>query len=120
MTKEMKRKNPEAADSDQLDLKKVLLISLGTGTAQMDKYSAGEAAKWGIAGWLTDKGSNPLIDVFTQASVDMVDLHISSVFQTLHSEENYLRIQVSLVFRILRYACTTNARRHTHTGLNPK
>ncbi|CAA6674048.1 unnamed protein product [Spirodela intermedia] len=39
----------------------------------MDKYSAGDAAKWGIVGWLNSQGSNPLIDVFTQASVDMVD-----------------------------------------------
>ncbi|CAA6662450.1 unnamed protein product [Spirodela intermedia] len=59
----------------------------------MDKYSAGDAAKWGIVGWLNNQGSNPLIDVFTQASVDMVDLHISAVFQTLRCEENYLRIQ---------------------------
>ncbi|CAA6662451.1 unnamed protein product [Spirodela intermedia] len=93
MTKETRRKNPEAANSEQLDLKKVLLISLGTGTTQMDKYSAGDAAKWGIVGWLNSQGSNPLIDVFTQASVDMVDLHISGVFQTLRCEANYLRIQ---------------------------
>ncbi|CAA7410007.1 unnamed protein product [Spirodela intermedia] len=93
MTKETRRKNPEAANSKQLDLKKVLLISLGTGTTQMDKYSAGDAAKWGIVGWLNSQGSNPLIDVFTQASVDMVDLHISGVFQTLRCEANYLRIQ---------------------------
>ncbi|CAA6674812.1 unnamed protein product [Spirodela intermedia] len=83
MTKETRRKNPEVGNSEQLDLKKVLLVSLGTGTTQMDKYSAGDAAKWGIVGWLNNQGSNPLIDVFTQASVDMVDLHISAVFQTL-------------------------------------
>ncbi|CAA6674816.1 unnamed protein product [Spirodela intermedia] len=93
MTKETRRKNPEVGNSEQLDLKKVLLVSLGTGTTQMDKYSAGDAAKWGIVGWLNNQGSNPLIDVFTQASVDMVDLHISAVFQTLRCEENYLRIQ---------------------------
>jgi hypothetical protein len=34
------------------------------------------------------------VDVFTQASADMVDFHISTVFQALNSEENYLRIQV--------------------------
>ncbi|RVX15069.1 Patatin-like protein 2 [Vitis vinifera] len=44
-------------------------------------------------GWLLHGGSTPLVDVFTQASADMVDFHISVVFQALHSEDNYLRIQ---------------------------
>jgi len=35
-----------------------------------------------------------LVDVFMQASADMVDFHLSSVFQALHLEANYLRIQV--------------------------
>ncbi|CAH1439189.1 unnamed protein product [Lactuca virosa] len=43
-------------------------------------------------GWLVE-ALTPLVDVFTQASGDMVDYHISTVFQALHSEENYLRIQ---------------------------
>jgi len=31
----------------------------------------------------------PLVDVFTQASADMVDFHISTIFQALNSEENH-------------------------------
>lgn len=58
------------------------------------EYSADEAAKWGVVGWLTSGGSTPLVDVFTQASADMVDLHLSVVFQALRFEKNYLRIQV--------------------------
>ncbi|KAL6212488.1 hypothetical protein ACLB2K_017708 [Fragaria x ananassa] len=72
-----------------------LVISLGTGsTIPKIKYDAHVVAKWGEIEWLTSGGSTPLIDAFMQASVDMVDLHLSVVFQALKSEENYLRIQV--------------------------
>ena len=54
------------------------------------------AAKWGTLGWLIHGDSTPLVDVFMQASGDMVDFHLSAVFRALRSEENYLRIQVSL------------------------
>ncbi|KAE9458521.1 hypothetical protein C3L33_09580, partial [Rhododendron williamsianum] len=75
-------------------LGRLLVISLGTGTAKIEeKYVANDAAKWGLLGWLTSDGSSPLIDVFTHASADMVDLHLSVIFQALHSEKKYLRIQ---------------------------
>ncbi|KAK7383113.1 hypothetical protein VNO78_28782 [Psophocarpus tetragonolobus] len=72
-----------------------LVISLGTGSQKQEmKYSAVEAAQWGIFSWVsTTNGGTPLIDAFSQASSDMVDFHISSVFQALNSEHNYLRIQ---------------------------
>lgn len=57
------------------------------------------AAKWGTLGWLLHGGSVPLLDVFTQASGDMVDFHLSAVFQALHSEDYYLRIQVTKPLR---------------------
>lgn len=66
-----------------------LVISLGTGSQKQEmRYSANEAAHWGTLSWVT-----PLIDTFAQASADMVDYHIASVFQALKSEHNYLRIQ---------------------------
>ena len=78
----------------QMDYRRLLVISLGTGSQkEEEKYNADGAAKWGLVGWLTDGGSTPLVDVFTQASADMVDYHLSVVFQALHSEKNYLRIQ---------------------------
>lgn len=58
------------------------------------KYNAPEAAKWGLLSWLTSGGSTPIIDAFSHSSSDMVDLNLSVVFQALHSEKNYLRIQV--------------------------
>ncbi|TYG69326.1 hypothetical protein ES288_D05G222400v1 [Gossypium darwinii] len=51
------------------------------------------AAKWGLLGWLTCEHSTPLIDVFMQASSDMVDFHNATVFKALKSEKSYLRIQ---------------------------
>lgn len=78
------------------DYDRFLVISVGTGSAKSEeKYDASGAAKWGILGWLIGcGGSTPLVDVFTQASADMIDLHLSVVFQALHSEQSYLRIQV--------------------------
>ncbi|CAH1439188.1 unnamed protein product [Lactuca virosa] len=71
-----------------------LVLSLGTGSPQFqEKYDATKSSSWGILGWLAGGGSTPLVDVFTQASGDMVDYHISTVFKALHSQENYLRIQ---------------------------
>ncbi|XVE70025.1 hypothetical protein DITRI_Ditri10aG0038400 [Diplodiscus trichospermus] len=76
-----------------MDHARFLVISLGTGSRKAEQiYSAKQAAKWGLMGWLTSGGSTPLVDVFTQASGDMVDLHIAEVFQALQSDK-YLRIQ---------------------------
>nr|GLL17456.1 patatin-like protein 1 [Ipomoea trifida] len=61
--------------------------------ANNPKYSADMAAKWGIIGWLTHAGGNPLIDVFSHASSDMVDYHIITSFHSLNVGDNYLRIQ---------------------------
>lgn len=72
-----------------------LVLSLGTGSPKYEeKYDANTSSNWGVFGWLSSSGSTPLIDVFTQSSSDMVDYHISTVFQALQSGESYLRIQV--------------------------
>ncbi|XP_010269056.1 PREDICTED: patatin-like protein 2 [Nelumbo nucifera] len=94
VTKEILKGNPDFFPIKPMDYGRFLVISLGTGSPKKDeKYSAKMAAKWGILGWLLSRGSTPLVDVFTQASGDMVDFQISVVFQALHSEINYLRIQ---------------------------
>ncbi|KAF9622477.1 hypothetical protein IFM89_031881, partial [Coptis chinensis] len=94
MTKQILHENSDFAPIQPLDYTRFLVISLGTGAAKtQEKYDASMAAKWGILGWLTADGSTPLVEVFTQSSADMVDYHISVVFQALKSEANYLRIQ---------------------------
>ncbi|KAJ9166202.1 hypothetical protein P3X46_020984 [Hevea brasiliensis] len=92
--KEINRDNADFFPIKPTDYSRFLVLSLGTGSPKSEeKYHADDAAKWGLLGWLTSEHSTPLVDVFMQASSDMVDYHISTVFQALHSEENYIRIQ---------------------------
>ncbi|KAH6755705.1 phospholipase A 2A [Perilla frutescens var. hirtella] len=94
VTKQIFDGNPDFFPVKPADYGRFLVISVGTGSAKAErKYSAKKAAKWGVLGWLINGGSTPIVDVFTQASADMVDFHISVFFQALHSEQNYLRIQ---------------------------
>lgn len=96
VTREVFKENPDFFPIKPMDYGRFLVISLGTGAkAEEEKYSAKEARKWGVLGWLASSGNTPLIDAFVQASGDMVDIHISVVFQALRSSKHYLRIQVS-------------------------
>ncbi|KAK2994429.1 hypothetical protein RJ640_001245 [Escallonia rubra] len=91
VTKQIIRGSP---DFFPMGYGRFLVISLGTGSSKPEKkYEADEAAKWGVLGWLSNDGSTPLVNVFTQASADMVDFHLSVVFKALKSEDRYLRIQ---------------------------
>ncbi|XP_052202513.1 patatin-like protein 2 [Diospyros lotus] len=94
VTKQIFNKNPDFFPIKAMDFDRLLVISIGTGsTKQERRYNAEMAAKWGVLGWLHNAGSTPLVDVFTQASADVVDVHNFVVFQAFHSEDNYLRIQ---------------------------
>ncbi|KAL3722195.1 hypothetical protein ACJRO7_034547 [Eucalyptus globulus] len=76
------------------DTDQILVLSLGTGTTKNEeKYSATEAAKWGLLPWINYNGSTPIIDIFNEACSDMVDIHLSTHFQSLSCQKNYLRIQ---------------------------
>ncbi|KAE8659093.1 Patatin-like protein 2 [Hibiscus syriacus] len=93
VTKEIIKGNADFFPIKPIDYGRFLVISLGTGSPKPEKkYKATKAANWGLLGWLTSEGSTPLVDVFTQASGDMVDLHLSVVFEALHSDK-YLRVQ---------------------------
>ncbi|KAI9083170.1 hypothetical protein K1719_034903 [Acacia pycnantha] len=71
-----------------------LVISLGTGNHKQEyQYNALKAAV-GHLSWLSRNESNPLMDCFGQASADMIDFHLASVFRVLYSEQNYLHMQV--------------------------
>ncbi|CAA7395763.1 unnamed protein product [Spirodela intermedia] len=94
VSKEVHKRNPKYLPHKPMDCRKILLISLGTGGAKVEKrYSARLARRWGVLGWLLNGGSTPLVEIFTQSSADMVDIHLSVVFQALRSESNYLRIE---------------------------
>ncbi|THU60776.1 hypothetical protein C4D60_Mb07t16310 [Musa balbisiana] len=94
VTKEVHKKNPDHFPHEAMDYRKFLLISLGTGSAKVEgKYRAKSASQWGVFGWLLGGGSTPLVDVLMQSCADIVDIHLSVVFQALRSESNYLRIE---------------------------
>lgn len=101
VTKEIIKGSSDFFPIKPMDYGRFLVISLGTGSSKAElKYNAHVASKWGVLNWLTSGGSTPLIDAFSQASADMVDLHLSAVFKALHSEKNYLRIQVYICIYI--------------------
>ncbi|WCJ31111.1 PATATIN-like protein 4 [Euphorbia peplus] len=84
----------ESVPDHALEYGKYLVLSLGTGTSKVEKkYNAKMAAKWGLLGWLYTDGHSPLVDAFTYASGDMVDLHMSLIFTSIRCENNYIRIQ---------------------------
>ncbi|KAI3468350.1 hypothetical protein Pfo_025013 [Paulownia fortunei] len=94
VTKQVFRNDPDFFPIQPMDYARLLVISLGTGSAKQEqKYTAEMAAKWGVFGWLIQGNSTPIIDVFNQASKDMVDYFLCVVFQALQSEDSYLRIQ---------------------------
>ncbi|XP_059623825.1 patatin-like protein 3 [Cornus florida] len=94
ITKEILLGNYEFVDMEPTETRRMLVLSLGTGTAKREeKYNATIASGWGLLSWVYDDGATPLIDVYSDASSDMVDIHVSTLFQALHAQNNYLRIQ---------------------------
>jgi len=91
LTKEVLRHNPAFRP---VEYGNFLIVSIGTGSPkQAEKYTAPKCAKWGLLRWLYNGGFTPLIDIFTHASADMVDIHAQVLFEALRCEKNYLRIQ---------------------------
>ncbi|KAH7511490.1 hypothetical protein FEM48_ZijujUnG0008200 [Ziziphus jujuba var. spinosa] len=95
VVKQISEGNPALSNFDAKDYGPFLVLSLGTGSSSSDGYyDAGEASKWGILHWFLDGGhGSPLTECFSQASVDMIDYHISVLFKPHdYSGDNYLRI----------------------------
>ncbi|KAL2522836.1 Patatin-like protein 2 [Forsythia ovata] len=94
ISKEILLGNFELVDMEPMDTNRMLVLSLGTGIAKLEeKYNVKEATKWGMLGWVYNNGASPLLDIYGDASSDMVDIHVSTLFQSLRNEKNYLRIQ---------------------------
>ncbi|KAE8683341.1 Patatin-like protein 2 [Hibiscus syriacus] len=94
VAKAIARKSSDYDRIEPNDYARFLVLSLGTGSQKLEeKYEAHKAAKWGLLAWLNYENSAPLIDVFMQASSDMVAFHLATVFGALHCEDSYLRIQ---------------------------
>ena len=72
----------------------ILVLSVRKGMAKLErKYTAADVNGWGVIGWLNKDGNHPLIDFFSQASADIVDMDAQMLFGVLGCERNYLRIQ---------------------------
>ena len=94
VSKQILMGNPDFFPIKPADYGKFMILSLGTGTAKIEeKFDAAECSKWGLLGWLYNRGAAPIIDSFSQASADFVDIHASVLFQALHCKKRYLRIQ---------------------------
>ncbi|CAL4986537.1 unnamed protein product [Urochloa decumbens] len=94
LTKEVLRRNPDFNPGKPTEYRNYLIISIGTGSAKLaEKYTAPQCAKWGLIQWLYEGGFTPIIDIFSHASADMVDIHAAVLFEALHCQKNYLRIQ---------------------------
>lgn len=88
--------------------KRMLILSLGTGSfKKVGKYNAANSSKWGLFDWVQKNKTSPIIDIFSDASADMVDIHVGTIFQYDHDlhkndpdkrnhprKKDYLRIQV--------------------------
>lgn len=94
VTKEVLSNSGDFFPAAPLDYTKVLVVSLGTGSeTQSQKYTAEMASKWGVLSWLINGNSTPIIDVYDNASKDMVDYFLCVFFHALNSQDNYIRIQ---------------------------
>lgn len=93
VTKQITKKNPDFYPMTPLHYDKYVVISIGSGSKKSEeKYNAKMASNWSVIGWLFENGSTPILDCYQESSRDMVDYHISVVFQALQSQDNYLRI----------------------------
>lgn len=91
---EILKHNAEFDDIKPIDSRQMLVLSLGTGEAKRAMYyCARDASKWGRLKWAYNGGRAPMLDVFLDASSDMVDFHVSAFFQSSNCKANYLRIQ---------------------------
>lgn len=94
VTKEVVSRSDDLFPTQPLNCANLLVISLGTGSAKKEKYTAEMASKWGVLGWLLQPNSTPIIDIYNQASTHMVDFFLSTMFHAQTCQQNYLRIQV--------------------------
>ncbi|CAN6363436.1 unnamed protein product [Urochloa humidicola] len=95
LTKVVLHRNPDFnVEKHSADYRHYLIISFGTRSSkQAEKYTAHQCAKWGLIQWLYHGGFTPIIDVFSHASSDMVDIHAAMLFEALQCENYHLRTQ---------------------------
>ncbi|KAF3643599.1 hypothetical protein FXO38_20548 [Capsicum annuum] len=74
--------NFQYEEMETMDSKKMLVLSLGTGIGKhQGKYNAASASKWGLLRWGYQQRDTPIIHAYSDASADMVDIHVSNTSQ---------------------------------------
>ena len=73
------------------------------------------AAQWGSMSWMNYNGSSPILDVYMEASVDMVEFHSAVIFQAFGSQDQHLRIDVSFLSSYYYFFLKKRKRRKTRT-----
>ncbi|GMN22239.1 hypothetical protein TIFTF001_051190 [Ficus carica] len=92
VTKQIAKKNP-SFKAEAIDYSRFLVISLGTGSNKTEqKYNAKLAAEWGPLSWIYYNGSTPIIDAFSESSVDMVNYYNCVFFHAMGCQSNHFRI----------------------------
>ncbi|XP_062102086.1 patatin-like protein 3 isoform X2 [Humulus lupulus] len=87
-------KKSELEEIGMIDGKQMLVLSLGTGAPKQEaKYDAAIASKWGAFHWMYNSGKTPLIDIYNDATSDIVDFNVTTIFGSFHTKKNYLRVQ---------------------------
>ena len=87
------------------DYGKFMVLSLGTGSTKVEeKFDVMQCSKWGILGWLYNKGTTPIIDSFSQANVDLhyVKYHFQGRLQCIcrggSASRPYARVSTNHAF----------------------
>jgi len=97
--KQQKEKNPEMTPKMSNENTKILLLSVGCGTAKAVGYDAQVADQFSATFWA---GSGLASRVYDYAAKDMTEFYISTVFPGLQSSDYYLRIQVFFIFGFVK------------------
>ncbi|KAL2906834.1 Patatin-like protein 3, partial [Bienertia sinuspersici] len=91
VSKQMTKENPVA---HRMHDERLVVVSIGSGSATNEhKYNAKMTANWGPLSWVLHNGSSPIIDSLFESGADMVDYHNNVLFNAIHAQDNYLRIQ---------------------------
>jgi patatin-like phospholipase/acyl hydrolase len=73
-----------------LDVKDLLVLSLGTGEVNKS-YHYSEAKNWGKIGWV-----GPVLDIMMSGVAETVDYQLKKLFESADCATQYLRLQVDL------------------------
>lgn len=87
VTKEM------SAGLNNIDCTRLLVLSLGCGSSKRNNEIKVFGEDWGIVQWLVGQNGVPILNAFTTANDDMVDIYLSASFRGTDCQDNYLRIQ---------------------------